>query len=370
MSSTLLYLSESVIPSNRANAVQISAMCEAFGQIGLECRLLHLAPSPGAVSEEFPPPGARYAAASVNLFAPVFKGVQVVSCARTAFRAMRPDYVYGRSLASILAVSRKRGRSAFEAHMMPGRELSKAGILWRMMSLQDRLGVVAISQALGSMIQSRYRIPDRRIHIYHDCAMPNAHTSQARKAALWTSPRPSAIYAGSLSSGKGIDMVLACAEALPAFDFRILGGDVDAVQRATLMNVPRNVQCLGRVPPSAVSKYLAESQLALLPNQEIMVPYGGGGSIGTYNSPLKLFEYMAAGCVIVASDLPNIREVLPPTVAFYARPASVESWVASIRAAFTCTDRAYRIGFAFNAVASKYNWNVRACSILSFLKNL
>jgi glycosyltransferase involved in cell wall biosynthesis len=29
-----------------------------------------------------------------------------------------------------------------------------------------------------------------------------------------------------------------------------------------------------------------------------------------YASPLKLFEYMALGCAIVAPDLPNIREVL------------------------------------------------------------
>ncbi|HET9147544.1 MAG TPA: glycosyltransferase, partial [Acetobacteraceae bacterium] len=29
-----------------------------------------------------------------------------------------------------------------------------------------------------------------------------------------------------------------------------------------------------------------------------------------YASPLKLFEYMAAGCAIVAPDQPNIREIL------------------------------------------------------------
>src|SRR3546814_2148470 len=45
-----------------------------------------------------------------------------------------------------------------------------------------------------------------------------------------------------------------------------------------------------------------------LPNQ--VQVWAGNIDIGRWTSPLKLFEYMAHGLPIIASDLPNIREVL------------------------------------------------------------
>ena len=53
-----------------------------------------------------------------------------------------------------------------------------------------------------------------------------------------------------------------------------------------------------------------------------------------FTSPLKLFEYMAAGPAIVASDLPSIREVLHDDVdALLVTPGDAAALAAAIDAA-------------------------------------
>jgi len=78
-----------------------------------------------------------------------------------------------------------------------------------------------------------------------------------------------------------------------------------------------------------------------------------------YASPLKIFDYMAAGRAIVAPDQPNIREILTSgeTALLFdpAQPAAV--WLAVLRLAGDAALRA-RLGAAAQAeiVRRRYTW--------------
>jgi glycosyltransferase involved in cell wall biosynthesis len=67
---------------------------------------------------------------------------------------------------------------------------------------------------------------------------------------------------------------------------------------AARLNVADRVTFTGVVPPETVGTLVAGFDIALQPQA---TPYA---------SPLKIFDYMAAGCAIVAPDQPNIREIL------------------------------------------------------------
>src|SRR4030095_6271244 len=107
------------------------------------------------------------------------------------------------------------------------------------------------------------------------------------------------LYAGSLDPLKGLPTVLTAAAATPDVEFVILGGrgpDLVADRWAS------NVRFAGAVPGAAGGAELRPPHALLLPH--------AAAAAGRYHSPLKLFEYLAAGRAILASDLPATREIL------------------------------------------------------------
>lgn len=65
----------------------------------------------------------------------------------------------------------------------------------------------------------------------------------------------------------------------------------------------------GLVPQSEVSSYLLASDILVLPYSSSMT-IEGGTKTGEFTSPLKVFEYMAAGKPIVATEIPSVLEIL------------------------------------------------------------
>jgi glycosyltransferase involved in cell wall biosynthesis len=117
-------------------------------------------------------------------------------------------------------------------------------------------------------------------------------------------------YVGSLYPGKGMERIAQIAALRPDVDFDVIGGPPSHVaqwRRAT--GSQANLKLHGHLPPADVPGCFGRFGIALLPNQpSIRLP--NGDDIGRFTSPMKLFEYMAAGRAIIASNLPGLREVL------------------------------------------------------------
>ncbi|MEA2112502.1 MAG: glycosyltransferase family 4 protein [Patescibacteria group bacterium] len=86
-----------------------------------------------------------------------------------------------------------------------------------------------------------------------------------------------------------------------------------------------------------------------------------------YTSPMKMFEYMASKRPIVASDLPAMREVLNDGNCLFIQPDNVGSLIKGIKDILQNKDKADRISQQAYSDVQNYTWDKRAQNILNFI---
>jgi glycosyltransferase involved in cell wall biosynthesis len=169
-------------------------------------------------------------------------------------------------------------------------------------------GYVTITGALARELETRFG-PRPRLAVVPD----GARLRDVGNLGLREVPGPCAPvigYAGHLYPWKGLDVLLGALQRLPDAQGLIVGGldgepDLARVRALAEQLAPGRVVFTGQVDPPRVPALLRDADVLVLPNPP-------NRTSAAYTSPLKLFEYMAAGRPIVASDLPSLREVLRP----------------------------------------------------------
>jgi glycosyltransferase involved in cell wall biosynthesis len=127
-----------------------------------------------------------------------------------------------------------------------------------------------------------------------------------------------------------------------------------------------NVRFVGFVPVNIVPKYLAASDVLLIPYTN-RVEDNTGCIITDFMSPLKMFEYMASGRPIVASKLSVITEVLKDKEnALLFEPEDEQDFINAINVTLEDTELAQRIARNAGDEVKKYKWSERTKAILSF----
>jgi glycosyltransferase involved in cell wall biosynthesis len=124
------------------------------------------------------------------------------------------------------------------------------------------------------------------------------------------------LYAGTFAEYQGTNLLLDAADAVcrsrSDVVFVLVGGypneQVEVRRAAARMGIEGRVRVLGRLP--------RDRTLALVRAADILIsPRAFGG-----NLPLKIFDYLAAGGPIVATDIPTHRTVLDERYAVLAAP--------------------------------------------------
>jgi len=88
-----------------------------------------------------------------------------------------------------------------------------------------------------------------------------------------------------------------------------------------------------------------------------------------FTSPLKLFEAMASRRVIVASDLPSLREVLRDGEnALLVRPDDTASLAAGLRRALDDVELSARLAKTAREEAGPFDWARRGELVARFLR--
>ncbi|WP_302160122.1 glycosyltransferase [uncultured Ruminococcus sp.] len=173
-------------------------------------------------------------------------------------------------------------------------------------------------------------------------------------------------YIGSFQKGKGIELVLKIAEKMPTIKFHVVGGTKEEVEALKKKYTGNNIVWYGFLSQCEAMKVLNEKiDIALLPNQRRMI-VGNGADIGRWTSPMKLFEYMSYGKVIISSRLPVLEEIVKDgNNALLAEPEDAGEWISTINKVCSNKELAFKLmKNALNDFNSNYTWDKRVVRIL------
>ncbi len=181
----------------------------------------------------------------------------------------------------------------------------------------------------------------------------------------WDSRRNEICYIGGISRIRGIEPIIA---ALPDTDVRLnlAGPWSEQDLRGVLEGMPgwSRVNDLGVVDRAGVAEVLARSKIGLVtlfptPNYVDALP-------------IKLFEYMAAGMPVIASDFPVWREIVDAAgCGILVDPCNPAAIAEAIRSLLDDETRAAAMGLAGqNAVLENYSWTVQADKLCALYQSL
>ena len=175
-------------------------------------------------------------------------------------------------------------------------------------------------------------------------------------------------YLGNFHPWKGVEILVRAVALAPGVSCCLVGGESEPRARiaalAAALGVSDRVHLVGQVPPPERWQYLADASVCVLPLTR--------SAFGTsFTSPLKLFEYMAAGRPIVASDLPALREVLRDgDNALLVAPEDPAALAAALQRLRGDRPLAARLADRAARDAHGYTWDARGKRLAEFLAGL
>jgi len=373
----LLYAFPEPLPLPRARGLQVAHALSSLAATGAEVLLAHV---PVSGQSPFAPLGRdridgietlplpRSWPAPLDRIPPFRAWHSTRFFAQRLWREIdrkKPDLLYIRhlKLAALAAARTDRPPLVYEAHEVfadtasPAKQAKMAELEQRVMA--GSAGIVCNSHATAARLQERYGPTRRRLVLPNGVApMPEPPEKP------WAECHRHIVYAGSFFGWKGVDDLILAARHLPGYKFTLIGGDDKHIERLRTMldHDGAEVDLLPRLPQTELACHLATACIAVLPNRP--------EPDSAFTSPIKLFEYMAAGCALVVSDLPALHEILDEADAAWFPPGDSAGLATALRQLADDPDHARAMGQRLRTKSAAYTWPARAARLKEFLQTL
>lgn len=390
----LIYLSNARLPTEKANGFQIMKMCQAFAR-QQEVTLIHprrrqplelqgktpwnyygirasftIQPLPTVDLEPHLPQYWYQLQVASHLVATLFYTLRLWNRSDVVFFS-RDRF----SMSALLALRPLvKATLVFEAHLFPSRSAARFVALFKRL---DRL-VVITHQLKRLFVEAG--MPKEKVLVAPDAVdlsqfQISENKTQCRQRLGLPLERPIIGYVGrfqAMGMEKGIPELIQAMKYLLEWQpdnpplLLCVGGPMESVPHYKRIAQQEGIRsdCLffhDRVPNSEVPYWMRACDIGT-------IPWGWNKFSAYYTSPMKLFEYMAAGTPIVASDLPSLREVLRHEEnAILVAPDDAFSLAEGLQRLLLNQQLATRLAQQAALDVRKYTWEKRAEQILTSL---
>ena len=346
-------------------------MCQAFADNGHDVELV--APDQSFAAADGAATFAFYAVRPVFTLTKISRSKRRWGTLQYAYKASRhaqragPDLVYGRDVQACYQATLRGLPVVLEVHdlgsVMRGQHHRLAfSMLVRANTFRY---LVVISRALADDVVALYPRLAGRVRVAHDGADPVVN--QDRRTVFGPgSAVLRAGYIGNIYPGRGLELLEAIARRLAWLDLHVVGRwDAKLETGGRDPSLPANIRLHGFLPYADAERVRTACDVLLAPYQR-QVRTHGGSDTSRWMSPLKLFEYMAAGKAIVCSDIAVLREVLEhDKTAWLCPPDDIDAWCAALTALRDNAQLRRRLGVAAQeALLRSHTWKSRAAVVL------
>jgi glycosyltransferase involved in cell wall biosynthesis len=172
-------------------------------------------------------------------------------------------------------------------------------------------------------------------------------------------------YVGSFSKWHRLDYLVEAATRLttPSIHFLLVGNGADRARIQSLVQqrqLEEKFTFTGEIPYSKIPAYLHRFDLAVLPDTE------------AYCSPIKIFEYLAAGKPVVVPDLPTLRQIITPGhTGILFKQNDISDLAAALQFLISNPARRREIGEnGLNLVRTRFSWENTATQIIKLINEI
>lgn len=357
----LSYVTTAVLEPGSAQAVQILSMSRAFGRLlSKDFVLVSCACGQAVDSAQF-----KWHGIHCRFRTRTPRYVELGLKAALMYRGFRGRNVYTRDIGVAALLQALGARVTYEMH-----HDFRTGIGSALFTrLRGHLRFVAISTALQRYMTEQLGVDKSRVLVAHDGvfverydAIRGIPRAELRERLDIPVDRFVLMHTGSLYSGRGIELFepVLC-EVPEALCICVGGSDADATRWRQHYRQYPNMRFITYLPQDKLVQY----QLAA---DALLFPMTKASPIWWCTSPLKLFEYLAAGVPMIGSAVGSAAEVIGDHNAVTFDPEDASTLVQAVRWVMRHPDAAReRARLGLDAVRRDFTWDVRARRILEFL---
>lgn len=372
----IVCISASQVPSTAANSIQTMKAAHALARLGHDVTLI------------VPPGGSAPVAdrqwASLARFYGLSRRFEIEwlpSASRRLFflsavqwaRRLKPTLLYVWPLQCAVLGLLHGLPTILEMHDLPS---GSAGPLYyrAFCNLRGRKRITVITRALEQALNQGYGrafpsqdviLAPNGVELERFADLPNPVMARRHLGLV---EAPMVACSGHLYAGRGVELFLELAKRLPEVRFAWAGGRPEEAEQYRTQAASAglgNVLFTGFLSNERLPLFQAAADVLLMPyGREIAISSGMGNS-ALVSSPMKMFEYLATGRAIVASDLPVFHEVLNDGNAVFCAPDKPIEWEGALRGLLDNPERRELLGKQGRLDAQRYAWTERAGRILA-----
>ena len=367
MTEEIIYLSELTLPSTSAQSLQILKMCDNFSNF----KNVKLIIKNSQKNYNFLSIKKKYNLRNsfkiidlnykkeLNFFTRLIFGIKALIFVK---KLNSKQIVISRSIVSSLIFSIFGKKNILELHQ-ENYGLSKFFFnIFRKTIFYKNLKFILIHNNLNKY----FKFEKKKFLVLDDAVDPvdfkNIKKSKNYKFAC--------VYTGSFYNGKGVELIQQIAKLMKNTKFYLFG-DRSTQNTENKKKNSSNMVFKGNINYSDIPKTLNKFEIILMPYLKKVYVRSKQAEVSKYMSPLKLFDYLSSGKIILASNHHNYRHILKNNHnCFLINSEKPILWTQKINEIMQNpnADRLKRIKSNAKITAKKYTWQNRAKKIIEFVE--